>query len=215
MLSCYHIFSLNISSGKSTMLSVLLRIIDPLQGQINIDGVDITTLPREVVRKYFICLPQDPLILSGSVRFNLSPEGNIDKDREIFPDIMTAALQRVGLWQLLEPRGGLAAELEPEGLSYGEQQLLAVARAIIRKQSNSGKCVLILDEATSNLDSETESKVLRIINEEFEGNTIISVAHRLKSIQNVDLIVMLDKGKILKIGRPEELLQTRQERDTI
>jgi ATP-binding cassette subfamily C (CFTR/MRP) protein 1 len=187
------------------MLSVLLRLVDPLQGTVYVDGVDITRVPREIVRKRIICLPQEPFVVPGSVQFNLCPDGSIAGDRKISLDVMTAALQRVGLWQLVKDRGGLTAELDLESLSYGEQQLLALARAIIRKQANDGKCILVLDEATSNLDLNTESKVLRIINDEFQGNTIVSVAHRLESVQNADLIAVLEKGKILRTGRPQEL----------
>ena len=101
---------------------------------------------------------------------------------------------------LVDARGGLDAELQASSLSHGERQLLALARAILRKRHGRGRCVLVLDEATSNLDDATERVVEKVIAEEFRGVTVISVAHRLQTVRDADAVVVLDKGEVAKIG---------------
>jgi ABC-type multidrug transport system fused ATPase/permease subunit len=118
---------------------------------------------------------------------------------------MVAALESVGLWALVDRRGGLKTELKPESLSHGEQQLLALARAILRKQIAKGNCILVLDEATSNLDAATEAVVQKVIHEDFRDNTVITVAHRLNTIKDADLVLMLERGEIVQIGTPAEI----------
>lgn len=114
------------------------------------------------------------------------------------------ALNAVGHMELVESRGGIEADIGQ--LSQGQQQLLALARTIIRKKILNGKCILILDEATSNLDSATEEVVRDVIAAEFKENTIISVAHRLDTIKDADLIIVLENGVIAKMGSPKEVL---------
>ncbi|KAF2671106.1 P-loop containing nucleoside triphosphate hydrolase protein [Microthyrium microscopicum] len=187
-------------SGKSTLLSSFLRLIDPESGTITIDGIDISRVDRNVVRDRLICLPQDALVFPGTFRFNLDPE-----DRSNDPVAMAEVLKSVRLWTLVEKRGGLDADLKPESLSHGEQQLLALARAILRKQIAKGKCILILDEATSNLDEASEVIVQKVINEEFKDITVITVAHRLDTIKEADAVLMLDKGEVVRVGPPKEI----------
>ena len=98
------------------------------------------------------------------------------------------------------------ADLKVDSLSHGEQQLLALARAIIRKQLASSYCILVLDEATSNLDRGTETLIQEVINEEFKDNTVITVAHRLDTVRESDYIVLLEKGEVVKVGPPAEVL---------
>jgi ATP-binding cassette subfamily C (CFTR/MRP) protein 1 len=191
------------NSGKSTFLSVLLRLLDPMHGTIVIDGIDITTLPRNFVREKLICLPQDPLLMSGTFEFNLNPQ-SIPIDQEM----MESALQAVRMWDLVSKRGGLKTEFQPESLSHGEQQLLALARAIVRKRLAGGRCILVLDEATSNLDAVTEGVVQEVIRKEFQDNTVITVAHRLDTLKHCDLVLVLADGQVVKSGRPEEVIAT-------
>jgi len=115
-------------------------------------------------------------------------------------------LKVVGLWTLVAKRGGLEAELKVDSLSHGEQQLLALARAIIRKQLAGSHCILVLDEATSNLDKETEALIQAVIRQEFKDNTVITVAHRLETVVESDYIVLLEKGEVSKIGPPADVL---------
>lgn len=189
-------------SGKSTLLSTFLRLIDPSHGQIKIDGQNLSHISRHTVRDHLICLPQDALIFPGTFLFNLDPESRCPRSN---PLLIPFALQSVGLNALIESRGGLSAELKPDSLSHGEQQLLALSRAILRKRVHGGQCILVLDEATSNLDSAAEAVVQKVVREEFAGNTVITVAHRLDTIKDADMVLMLDKGEVVKLGTPAEV----------
>jgi ATP-binding cassette subfamily C (CFTR/MRP) protein 1 len=186
-------------SGKSSLISTLLRLWDPKRGDIFVDNIPITSVPRRTVRDKFICLPQDALVFPRSFQFNLDPESRVSN-----PADFKYALEAVGLMELVESRGGVEADVGQ--LSQGQQQLLALARAIIRKKILKGKCILILDEATSNLDRATEEAVREAISKEFKDNTVISVAHRIDMVKDADLIIVLENGKVAKIGTPEDVL---------
>jgi ATP-binding cassette, subfamily C (CFTR/MRP), member 1 len=183
-------------SGKSTLLSSLLRLIEVTKGTITIDGVDVSKLPKSLVRNRLICLPQDALLLPGTVRFNLDPEKHFSSSDAP----LSEALRLVNMHALVDARGGLDAELQASSLSHGERQLLALARAILRKRRAGGRCILVLDEATSNLDDATERVVEKAIAQEFAGHTVISVAHRLQTVRDADAVLVLDKGEVAKIG---------------
>jgi ATP-binding cassette subfamily C (CFTR/MRP) protein 1 len=178
-----------------------LRLIDLSDGQIVIDGINIARMKRNRVRNRIICLPQDPLIFPGTFRFNIDPANTMPDDT-----VFIGILKTVNLWSLIEKRGGLEAELKVDGLSHGEQQLLVLARALLRKRVASGRCILVLDEATSNLDQATEVIIQKIIDEEFKDNTVITVAHRLETVAKVDEILVLEKGVVIKQGPPSEVL---------
>lgn len=113
-----------------------------------------------------------------------------------------AALTKVGLWSILSERGGLDAEMIANPLSQGEQQIFCLARAMLKTQGR----ILVLDEATSNVDAETDQLMQRLIREEFKGYTIITVAHRLDTILDSDRIVVLDAGRVVEVGAPAQLL---------
>jgi ATP-binding cassette, subfamily C (CFTR/MRP), member 1 len=156
------------------------------------------------VRSRLLCLPQDPLLFPGSFKFNLDPEGHTKSVTE-----MEAALKKVRLWELVEKRGGLDTDVTPESLSHGEQQLLVLGRAILQKRTSGGKRhILILDEATSNLDASSEMVIHEAVREEFENDTVISVAHRLDALKNMDTVVLLEKGKIVKTEKPAEVIHS-------
>jgi ABC-type multidrug transport system fused ATPase/permease subunit len=165
-------------------------------GTITIDGIDLATLSRESVRQKLNVMPQDAMILSGSVRFNIDPSGE-QSDEEIL-----SALAEVGLLDLIESRGGLSSTLDASALSSGQQQLICLARALINPSR-----ILILDEATSNVDQETETKMVKLIQDRFQGCTVLAVAHRLRTIRDFDVILVLDQGRVLEYGRPDDLLQ--------
>jgi len=119
---------------------------------------------------------------------------------------MRSALEAVQLWDLVSERGGLKAEFQPDSLSNGEKQLLAMARAVFRNRQARGRSVLVLDEATSNLDSKTEVLIQDVIREEFRGQTIVSIAHRLETLRDCDTVVELDKGKVVRLGPADMIL---------
>ncbi|KAJ9195019.1 hypothetical protein DTO164E3_7003 [Paecilomyces variotii] len=187
-------------SGKSTLLSILLRLQDIKTGTILIDDIDIVTIPRNLLRSRLIAIPQDPFILPGSIRFNADPMGTAT-DEEII-----SALTKVHLSKLLESRsGGLDADLTEQTLSHGEQQLFALSRAILRRGKGGAGRILILDEATSSMDVETDRLIQEVIRTEFSGYTILCVAHRMETIRDSDKIALLDGGRLVRFGPPDEL----------
>jgi ATP-binding cassette subfamily C (CFTR/MRP) protein 1 len=180
---------------------VLLRLVDPTDGELIVDNLNLGSLSRNSVRERLVCLPQDPLLLPGTFEFNLDPEAKI-KDGERIKRV----LEQVQMWKIVEGKGGLQADLQLDGFSHGEQQLLALARAILKKRTLPGQCILVLDEATSNLDSATEAIVQKVIQEEFKDSTVIAVAHRLDTLRDYDKIVVLDKGEVSKVGPATEVI---------
>ncbi|KAM5475676.1 hypothetical protein MauCBS54593_001368 [Microsporum audouinii] len=182
-------------SGKSSLLLALLRLLNLDSGSIVIDGYDLKSLPRDLIRNRLVAIPQEPFFLSESVRINADPSGK-SSDQAIIE-----ALKKTQIWTVLEKRGGLDTHMKEQPLSRGEQQLFCLARTMLR----SGK-VLILDEATSNVDAETDKLMQQIIREEFQDYTIITVAHRLDTIMDSDMVAVLDKGRIVEYSSPQDLL---------
>lgn len=188
-------YSSNQRSGKSSLLLSLFRLIEPTGGKIEIDGIDLATLPRETVRTRLIAIPQDPFVLSSSVRENADPSGSsIDA-------AIIESLKKVQLWSIIESRGGLDAQMKAQPLSHGQQQLFCLARAMLRESK-----ILVLDEATSNVDAETDTLMQRIIRKEFAAHTIVTVAHRLNTMEDSDVVAVLDGGRLAEFGPPAELL---------
>jgi ATP-binding cassette, subfamily C (CFTR/MRP), member 1 len=194
----------NKHSGKSSLLSVLLRILDLESGTITIDSINLSLIPRETIRSRIITIPQEPFTLAGSVRFNADPTSTASDD------LIIGALKRVKLWDVLEGRGGLDTEMMSNPLSQGQGQIFCLARAMVRvgnrKGGESGKGILVLDEATSNVDAETDRLMQRLIREEFGGYTVITVAHRLDTIRDSDWIAVLNEGRLIEWDRPGKVL---------
>jgi ATP-binding cassette subfamily C (CFTR/MRP) protein 1 len=185
-------------SGKSSLVLALLRMLNIKSGSIEIDGLDLQRLSRTTIRERVNVIPQDSLFLPGTVRMNLDPRGECN-------DIaLVEALQKVQLWPTLGARGGLDGELKNDLLSHGQRQLFCLATAILRKTR-----IVVLDEATSNVDHETDELMQRIIREEFRGCTIIAVAHRLNTIMDFDRIAVLDHGVLCELDSPMALLATQ------
>jgi ABC-type multidrug transport system fused ATPase/permease subunit len=184
-------------SGKSSFLLSLFRMLENMPvGSISIDDVDLATLPRSVLRERLTAIPQETLTIPGSMRENIDPlqMSNVDD--------INSALEKVGLASLVADRGGIETDMGDIGLSQGELQLFAVARALLRPSK-----VLVVDEMTSSMDHSSEKKVLDLVRTEFEGSTVLAVAHRLSTIVNFDMIVVLDAGRLVESGNPQELLQ--------
>ncbi|RFU31112.1 hypothetical protein B7463_g5220, partial [Scytalidium lignicola] len=182
-------------SGKSSLLLTIFRMLDLSLGSIVIDGVDISTIPRQEVRSKLIALPQDPFFLSGTVRSNADPMGIVDDER------IVTALRKTELWDVIERKGGLDADMHAEFLSHGQRQLFCLARAMLRRST-----ILVLDEAMSSVDPNTEKTMERLIREEFRGYTIIAVSHRLNGLLDFDKIAVLDKGRLVDFDSPSNLL---------
>ncbi len=129
------------TSGKSSLLLALVRLLDISSGSITIDDIDLSTVRREEVRSHLIAITQDHFALPGSIRDNLDPYG-----AAVSTDAIAAVLEKVGLWAAIQEKGGLDAAFGDDVLSHGQRQLFSLARAILRKDVGS---VVLLDEATS------------------------------------------------------------------
>ncbi|RDW68609.1 hypothetical protein BP5796_09266 [Coleophoma crateriformis] len=187
-------------SGKSSLILTFFRMLKLSQGSISLDGVNIESVTTGHLRAQFAAVLQEPLTFPGDFRLNIDPYRE-KSDAEI-----TSVLVKVGLWDVLKTRGGLDAIMDQTPLSQGQQQLLSLARILLRKDSVK---VVFLDEVASSVDAETEERIVKIITEEFQNMTVIAVAHRLKSIMDFDRIVVMDSGRILEVGTPDELLKAK------
>ncbi|KAJ3938721.1 uncharacterized protein N0V96_011453 [Colletotrichum fioriniae] len=187
-------------SGKTSFVLSLLQMIEVTDGKISVDGIDLEGLERAEVRSRINVIPQEPFFIPGSVRFNMDPHARESSDA------IKAALEKVGLLGKIGMAGGLDSELDADGFSVGERQLLALARAIIEKSQ-----ILILDEATSSVDQDTEDKMQRIIEEEFSKQTVVSVIHRLGFIEKYDRVLLLKQGEVVEWDTPDVLLATDSE----
>lgn len=185
-------------AGKSSLTNCLFRILESAGGQIIIDGIDIASIGLHDLRGRLTIIPQDPILFSGNLRMNLDPF-NKYSDEEIWRALELAHLKSfVAGLQL-----GLLHEVTEGGdnLSIGQRQLLCLGRAVLRKSK-----ILVLDEATAAVDLETDSLIQTTIRNEFSQCTVITIAHRLHTIMDSDKIMVLDSGKIVEYGSPEELL---------
>ena len=189
-------------SGKTTIISLLLRFYDVQRGHIRIDGIDIRELDLEQLRGLFALVLQDVHLFSGTIG------GNIRLGAEAIDDeAVRKAATAVRANRFIDALpGGFDAPVAERGatLSTGEKQLLSFARALAFDRP-----ILILDEATSSVDTETEHTIQRALHVLMEGRTTIAIAHRLSTIQDMDTIVVLHKGVIRESGRHQELLARR------
>ncbi|HFE52647.1 MAG TPA: ABC transporter ATP-binding protein [Bacteroidetes bacterium] len=186
-------------SGKTSIMSLLTRLYEPQRGQILLDGVDIRHVPLEELRRVVGVVPQDVFLFSGSVAENIRL-GN----RDISEDVVRQVAQALNVDRFVErlPRG-FDEEVRERGgiLSTGQRQLLAFARALAYDPR-----VIILDEATSSVDTETERLVQEALEKLMVGRTCLIVAHRLSTVQTADRIIVIHKGKIREQGTHQELL---------
>ncbi len=184
-------------SGKTTVLSLLQRLYELQSGEVWVTGDEVRAVSRAGLRGRFASVPQDVFLFSGTVRDNLALNDDVSDERAI------DALERVGAMSFLEERGGLDAEIgeRGQGFSAGQRQLLSFARALVRDAP-----LLLLDEATANVDSESEAELQRAVSEVLAGRTALIVAHRLSTIRDADRILVFHKGRIVEDGDHESLL---------
>ncbi|XP_046995474.1 ATP-binding cassette sub-family C member Sur [Schistocerca americana] len=185
-------------SGKSSLVMSLFHMVEVHEGTIKIDGLDISLVPLQVLRSRLSVIPQDVIMFSGSIRENLDPSAQFT-DAELWKSLELAQLKET----VSSYPGKLDAEVQEggENLSAGERQLFCLARAILH-----GAACLIMDEATSSVDPETEEALLAAASKAFAGRTVITIAHRLRTILNCDRILVLDSGRIVEDGTPTQLL---------
>ncbi|KAH6888231.1 multidrug resistance-associated ABC transporter [Coprinopsis sp. MPI-PUGE-AT-0042] len=245
-------------SGKSTLAMSILRFVDPVEGRILIDGIDISTIGIHDLRSRVTFIPQDATLFSGTLRENLDPFGEhtdadcLDVLRRVhmisesgFTSGMTSREQSAApsrapsIIDVEREDGGSshggqapseaqsvvsvassATEVDPSrskvtldtkvsaggtNFSQGQRQLIAMARALLRKSS-----IIVLDEATSSIDFATDAKIQTTIREEFGGSLLLTVAHRLRTVIDYDRLIVLDKGQIVEFDTPYNLIQKEE-----
>lgn len=189
-------------AGKSTMCMALCRIVEAFKGCIEIDGVDISKVGLADLRDRITIIPQEPVLFKNTLKFNLDPEDKCT-DKEI-----KDMLRRAKLGDLLTRDGnGVNFKITEKGanLSAGEKALICICRAALRKNK-----VILMDEATANIDVNTEETIQELINEEFKDSTVLTVAHRLNTIMKSDKIAVMSFGKVAEFGAPDELLSKKK-----
>jgi len=189
-------------AGKSTLLKFLMRFYEPSRGSVLIDGININDINRQWIRKNIGIVPQDIFLFSGNIESNLKLANSSITKEILSESIKKARADRVidklsaGLDEVVFERGN--------NFSSGEKQLLSFARVLTFNPA-----ILILDEATSNIDAETEHLIQEGLKELLKGRTSIVVAHRLSTIKNVDRIAVMHHGELRELGTHEELLEKR------
>ncbi len=186
-------------AGKSTILRLLFRFYDPQAGRILIDGQDVRRVTQRSLREALALVPQDVALFNDTIRANIAYACPEATDAQIW---QAAEQAHLGDFLRRLPQG-LQTRVGERGLklSGGEKQRVGIARAILKNPA-----ILVLDEATSSLDSETESEVQAALNEAARGRTTLTIAHRLSTIADTDLIVVIDEGRIVESGTHEVLL---------
>ena len=186
-------------AGKTTMINLLMRFFEINSGTIKIDGVPISDMSRENVHKLFSMVLQDTWLFEGTVRENLvyNMEGITDEQLE-------EVCRACGLDKFVHtlPQGFDTVLSESASISAGQKQLLTIARAMLQNAP-----MLILDEATSSVDTRTELLIQRAMDELTKGRTSFVIAHRLSTIKNADLILVMRDGDVIESGTHEELMQ--------
>ncbi|MDN7228608.1 ABC transporter ATP-binding protein [Planococcus liqunii] len=187
-------------SGKSSIMNLLFRFYDATKGTITIDGQDITKMSRQAVREHMGIVLQDPYLFTGTIESNVSLG-----DKRITRKMVEDALAAVGGERVLKHlQGGIDEPVVEKGstLSSGQRQLVSFARALAFDPA-----ILILDEATSNIDTETEEIIQHAMEVLKKGRTTFIIAHRLSTIKNADRILVLDRGSIVESGSHDELMK--------
>ncbi|KAK4427310.1 ABC transporter C family member 8 [Sesamum alatum] len=210
-------------SGKTTLISALFRLVEPYSGQIVIDGIDICSIGLKDLRLKLSIIPQEPTLFRGSVRTNLDPLG-LYSDHEIWKALEKCQLKTTisKLPNLLDSSGNSnfiansieflhfdryrfvqAVSDEGENWSMGQRQLFCLGRVLLKRNM-----ILVLDEATASIDSATDAILQRIIREEFANCTVITVAHRVPTVIDSDMVMVLSYGKLVEYDEPKKLMET-------
>ncbi|EJS42817.1 ybt1p [Saccharomyces arboricola H-6] len=210
-------------AGKSTIITALFRFLEPETGHIKIDNIDISGVDLQRLRRSITIIPQDPTLFSGTIKTNLDPYDEFS-DKRIFE-----ALKRVNLVSEEQSHQGgirevgndtsstnsenvnkfldLSSEVSEGGtnLSQGQRQLMCLARSLLRSPK-----IILLDEATASIDYSSDAKIQETIRKEFQGSTILTIAHRLRSVIDYDKILVMDAGEVKEYDHPYSLLLNKQ-----
>ena len=188
-------------AGKSTLVDLVQRFYDPQQGNVTIDGYDVKTVDLKSLRTQIGIVPQDPILMKGTIAFNIS------YGYHAAPEEIQHAAQIAGISDFIESLpNGYETEVGIRGVtvSGGQRQRIAIARAIVRNPR-----IIILDEATSSLDAAVEHQIQEAMDKAMEGRTSFIIAHRLSTIMNADRILYLENGHIVEEGTHQELLERK------
>ncbi|KAM3624713.1 uncharacterized protein V6R79_000573 [Siganus canaliculatus] len=186
-------------SGKSSLAVALFRLVEPAAGSIWIDGIDILSVPLSRLRTQLSVIPQDPVLFSGTVRFNLDPFHR-HSDEEVW-----TALEKTHMKDVVS---GLSRKLQTEltegggHFSVGQRQLMCLSRALLR-----GSKIVLLDEAMAPVDAETDSLIQVTVSEAFRCSTVLTVAHRIHTVLHADRVLVLNQGEVAECDRPDALRQ--------
>ncbi|KRE53683.1 ABC transporter ATP-binding protein [Paenibacillus sp. Soil522] len=189
-------------SGKSSILNLLFRFYDSSEGRIAVDGTDVRDIPKQLLRQHMGIVLQDPFLFTGTIASNISLD-----NPAISRDMIEQSLRDVGAYDMFSQLpGGIDAPVIEKGstLSAGQRQLISFARALAYDPA-----ILILDEATASIDTETEAIIQEALDVLKKGRTTFVIAHRLSTIRNADQILVLDRGVIVERGSHDELMEHR------
>ncbi|KAJ4975723.1 hypothetical protein NE237_000829 [Protea cynaroides] len=188
-------------SGKSTIIQALFRIVEPAVGHIVIDGVDISKIGLHDLRSRLSIIPQDPTMFEGTVRNNLDPlEEHTDEQ-------IWEALDRCQLGDEVRKKEGKldsAVSENGENWSMGQRQLVCLGRVLLKRSK-----ILVLDEATASVDTATDNLIQQTLRQQFLGSTVITIAHRITSVVDSDMVLLLDHGLIVEYDSPAKLLENK------
>ncbi|KAL8043325.1 hypothetical protein ABFX02_09G113300 [Erythranthe guttata] len=187
-------------SGKTTLISALFRLVEPYSGRIVIDGIDICSIGLRDLRLKLSIIPQEPTLFRGSVRTNLDPLGLYSDDQ------IWKALEKCQLKDTISKLPNLlesSVSDEGENWSMGQRQLFCLGRVLLKRNR-----ILVLDEATASIDSSTDSILQKIIRQEFAECTVITVAHRVPTVIDSDMVMLLSYGKVVEYDEPLKLMET-------
>ncbi|XP_048138473.1 ABC transporter C family member 4 [Rhodamnia argentea] len=185
-------------SGKSTLIQVFFRLVEPTAGQIIIDGIDICALGLHDLRSRFGIIPQEPVLFEGTVRSNIDPVGQYTEE-EIWKSLERCQLKDV-IASKPDKLDSLVVD-NGDNWSVGQRQLLCLGRVMLKRSR-----LLFMDEATASVDSQTDAVIQRIIREDFATCTIISIAHRIPTVMDCDRVLVVDAGRAKEFDRPSTLL---------
>jgi ABC-type multidrug transport system fused ATPase/permease subunit len=181
-------------AGKSTIYATLLRLVDPCSGEIYLDDKNISDLFVKNLRNEITMIDQEPTLIKGTFRENLDIK-NIYTDDELYQ-----ILEECNLYDIVMEKDGLDQVIDNNSLSAGEKQLLCICRAFLKKSK-----IVIIDEATANIDKKNDEIIQKVIREKFKGSTVLTIAHRLSTLKSSDKIIVMGEGRALEFGSPQEL----------
>ncbi|ONI22164.1 hypothetical protein PRUPE_2G111400 [Prunus persica] len=189
-------------SGKSTLIQAIFRVVEPREGSIIIDDVDISKIGLHDLRSRLSIIPQDPTMFEGTVRGNLDPlEQYSDSD-------VWEALNKCQLGDLVrakEQKLDASVVENGENWSVGQRQLVCLGRALLKKSK-----ILVLDEATASVDSATDGVIQKVISREFKDRTVVTIAHRIHTVIDSDLVLVLSDGRVAEYDTPAKLLEREE-----